>query len=569
MADGVTGLLNKGIRCLAGGGTVEEYMRQTDLSGLSHAEQEELLKLLHTARHLFQLGQAPIPVPRAKATNRARFLGLAVQEREHRQTHAVSRWLPATLRRGLVGIALSLLLFALGGGAVAAAAGSLPGSVWYPLKLATENVRLGLAPSMPARAHLYMRFANERSNEMVRLANAQNAVDEAVVQRMAQQWQGALRAAASAGGTSAHELLQAIVETSSAQHNTLLQVSSEASPALQDVLQAGAAVAADAARQAQDMLQQPPIPEATRTPTGTLPPTLLPTVPPAVAPLLTATPMTAAHPTSTASRQPGPATPASQHTPAASPTPSQTPRRSATPTATASPAAPSTAMPTATQTLRPTRTPSATRTPQATATASATAPPPTITPSFTPPPATATPTHTPGPTSTAQAVFHLTNTAHAALVPATHRIHYVICVVNDGDVPLSNVVLVARWSPQECVYLPPNNPPDQTWVIGTVAPRTRHCVLLDLSTYSTCGGRTVVNTAEVTCDQGTTTAVEFTRIGPTPGPTTSSTATPTPTATTTAEMVETATPTATATWTETPTLSPTLGMPPLGATVTR
>ncbi|MBM4430278.1 MAG: hypothetical protein FJ026_08040, partial [Chloroflexi bacterium] len=75
----MTEVLNQGIRYLASGGTLEEYMRQTDLSGLSPAEQEELHGLLHTARYLLEVGRSPIPAPRAKAANRARLLTQAVQ----------------------------------------------------------------------------------------------------------------------------------------------------------------------------------------------------------------------------------------------------------------------------------------------------------------------------------------------------------------------------------------------------------------------------------------------------------------------------------------------------------
>jgi len=124
-------------------------------------------------------------------------------------------------------------------------------------------------------------------------------------------------------------------------------------------------------------------------------------------------------------------------------------------------------------------------------------------------------------------VFSLTNTDYPDPVPATYRIYYDLCVINEGDVPLTNAVLVDSWSPLRCVYLPPDNPSKVWWAIGTIAPHTQYCVQLILNTYSVCAGSTVTNEAVLTCDQGSTRAVATTRIGPTPIPSVTSTVTPT------------------------------------------
>ena len=202
MTDDLTGLLSKGIDLLAKGRTVEECMGQVDTTSLSSAEREELHELLDTAASLLPLRQLAVPPPRSKAASRARLLSEAVQQREKGRRQAVLGGLrvPPRLRRGLLGVALSLaLLLMVGSGAVSAAVGSLPGSPLYPLKLAVEDARLTLTFSSPARTQLYMRFASERTAEMVRLAAAGRPVSETVVARMARQLQGALHAAEAVG----------------------------------------------------------------------------------------------------------------------------------------------------------------------------------------------------------------------------------------------------------------------------------------------------------------------------------------------------------------------------------
>jgi hypothetical protein len=138
----------------------------------------------------------------------------------------------------------------------------------------------------------------------------------------------------------------------------------------------------------------------------------------------------------------------------------------------------------------------------------------------------------------------------------------VICAVNDGEVPLTNVVITAKWSPIECVYLPPDNPTQISWDIGTVKPYSRNCVLFALSTYSICGGRTVANRASMTCDQGSAHAVQYTRIVGTPTP--SVTTTVTATATSTLTGTPTGTPAPTDTPTPTLTLTPLVTLTPTG-----
>ncbi len=522
MTRSITRLLSKGISHLADGGTVDEYTRQQDVSRLPDTEREELWALLNTGADLLRLQELVVPAPTAKAINRAHFLSEVVQSRISAQARREKGLVqtvrsllhllplrrnraraPAQLRRGLLGAALALvLLFAMGGGVVSAAAGSLPGSPLYPVKLAVEDARLTLTFSQAARAQLYMRFANERTTEMVRLVTEGRPVDEAVVARMAQQLGKAIWAAESTGGALGRQLLMQVIGTSNIQQNTLRRASAEAAPETRAMLDAGAIIAQQASRQAQEVLQNLPTPAATLTPTWTSTPTRIASEPSGIAPVHTTT--------ATSTKQP-----------ALTPLPVRTPPSTFT------------ATPVLSATLPVTYLPTRTRTPKL-ATAL-----PTRTRPFTPSPGeTLEPTHTP------QAVFSLTKTDHRDPVPATYRIHYEICVINEAETPLTNVVIVDKWS--DCAYLVPDNPPQVEWIIGTVEAYERRCLDFVLNTFSICGGQTVTNEAIMTCDQGTARAVQTTRLGPTPVPV--------------------ATPTMTGTVTPTLTLTPTFTITPATAT---
>ena len=553
MADHISRVLSRGIARLAEGQTVEQYMGHVDVRALGKAQREELLELLQTSARLLPLRHVAVPPPRAKAANRARFLGTVVQQKESKLTAAprVRLLFPTQLRRGLVGVAISLaLLFMVGGGAVSAAAGSLPGSTLYPLKLAVEDAQLTLAPSAPTRARLYLRFANERTREMLRLAAAGRSADAALVARLSQQLEGALQSAQAAADEQQRTLLEDVVETSATQQETLSRALEQAPPAAQPMLEVGAEAAAQTSQQAQEALKNLPPPSATPTPeiSATATATEAAVVPPQPSPTLVPSDTQPLPPTPTDTARPQVAKPTETPTPSA--TASFTPEPGTVPSATRTP------IPTSTSSPVPTRTATVTPSPVT----------PTLTPTNTPSPtATLEPTDTPLP-----AVFRLINEDNPDPVPASYRIHYVVCAMNDGEVPLTNVRITVTWSPRECLYLLPNNPPEISWDIGTIEPHARGCGFFALNTYSICGGRTAVSQAVMTCDQGSAQATQYTRIAGTPTPTFTPTqvATPTPTATLTptSESSPTATitvePTATETPTETSTPTPTLTLTP-------
>jgi len=540
MGNHLAAVLSRGIERLGQGQSIEQYMGHVDVRSLPAQERQELRDLLQLSARLLPLREATIPAAKERAANRARFLSKAVEIKQRRATGVTRpRWrLPAQLRRGLVGILVSLALLVLvGSGAASVAASSLPGSPLYPLKLTVEDTRLTLASSPPARASLYLRFANERTNEMLRLSSAGHSVSPAVVARLEQQLNGALQSVEAAQAEQQRGLLAQVIDATNTQQETLRRALDSAPPDAQATLEAGVAIAAQKGEQANNALTKLESPAAT----PTAEPSDVPAAPatpsePAAVPGDSPTPM----PTDTS---PAATTATGTAPPAVEPTGTPAARPSGTPSVTPSMPATPGAKPSATLSPEPTRTASAT----------ASAVPPTSTATSVPP--SPTPTFTVQPSDTPAPKFRLTNEDNPDPVPASYRIHYVVCVVNEGQVPLTNVTIIDQWSPRECLYYLPGNPSELRWDVGTVEAGRRECVLFSLNTYSTCGGRTAVNQASMTCDQGSSSAVQYTQIAGTPTPTFTPTVTTTVTSTLTLTPTGTLTPTATLTeaptWTAT------------------
>lgn len=79
------------------------------------------------------------------------------------------------------------------GGTVAAAAGSLPDSALYPVKIGVEDIRLSLAEEPAEQAKLAMEFAGERLQELQQMALQGVAPTDEVMNRLHVQLQTALQ----------------------------------------------------------------------------------------------------------------------------------------------------------------------------------------------------------------------------------------------------------------------------------------------------------------------------------------------------------------------------------------
>lgn len=104
------------------------------------------------ARHLEAIGRAQSPSGR------------------HRLVHA-PRW----RRRTAAALVAAVLVLASGAGTVWAAQSALPGDVLYPVKRASESVRLALARDPGAKARLHLELADRRLEELRALLERRRA----------------------------------------------------------------------------------------------------------------------------------------------------------------------------------------------------------------------------------------------------------------------------------------------------------------------------------------------------------------------------------------------------------
>jgi len=158
------GILNECLeRLLVRGETIEQCLQ-------SYPEQAaELKPLLETA---LVARKASAIQPRTDFKARARYqFRSALQEIAARKSRPFWGWFP----QWATAVAIVLVLLLAGGGTVAAAADSMPDSPLYPVKLATEQVRLTLTPSQIGKARLCTELADKRVAEIIYMANKGDA----------------------------------------------------------------------------------------------------------------------------------------------------------------------------------------------------------------------------------------------------------------------------------------------------------------------------------------------------------------------------------------------------------
>ena len=148
-------------RILTRGETVEQCLA-------SYPEQAaELEPLLQTA---LSTKETLAIKPRPEFRERARYqLRAALQEMEEKRQRrfAFFSWQP----RWATAVVAVLILLLAGSGTVAAAGNSMPDGTLYPVKLATEKVRLVLTPSALGKAELYAKLADKRVTEIIKMAD--------------------------------------------------------------------------------------------------------------------------------------------------------------------------------------------------------------------------------------------------------------------------------------------------------------------------------------------------------------------------------------------------------------
>ncbi len=156
---GFNNILDECLERLLRGETIEHCLH-------SYPEQAaELEPLLQTA---LAVKKASTIQPRAEFRTRARDqFRSALQKIEPKRGYRLfglpSGW--------AIAATTILILLVLGAGTVAAASNSMPDGVLYQVKLATEQVRLTLTPSVQGKAELWARIADKRVAEIIYLVS--------------------------------------------------------------------------------------------------------------------------------------------------------------------------------------------------------------------------------------------------------------------------------------------------------------------------------------------------------------------------------------------------------------
>jgi hypothetical protein len=150
-------------RIVLDGETMEQCLR------LYPEQAAELKPLLETVLSVKE-ASAIQPRPEFKARARYRFRS-ALGEKTAPKHRSFFGWLP----RWATALAIVLVVLMAGGGTVAAASNSMPDSILYPVKLATENVQLALTTSELGKARLCANFADRRVAEIIYMADRGDA----------------------------------------------------------------------------------------------------------------------------------------------------------------------------------------------------------------------------------------------------------------------------------------------------------------------------------------------------------------------------------------------------------
>jgi len=150
-------------RIVVDGETLEQCLKR-------YPEQAAELKPLLETVLAVKEASAVEPRPEFKARARYQFRS-ALQEKAAPKRRPFFGWVP----RWATALAIVLVVLMAGGGTVAAASNSMPDSILYPVKLATENVQLALTTSELGRARLCAGFADRRVVEIIYMADRGDA----------------------------------------------------------------------------------------------------------------------------------------------------------------------------------------------------------------------------------------------------------------------------------------------------------------------------------------------------------------------------------------------------------
>jgi len=183
-----------------------------------------------------------------------------ISQKTARPSPALSGQQKETRNMSFLALKLALILvvaFGSVGGTFAAAADSLPGTVVYPLKLAVEDIRLELTQDPFDQAIMHLEFAQERIQEMVRIAAKDDVPKEGLLTRTQSHMSTAFQITALASDEEMRELLTQIHKITGASRSDLELAQEEAQAQIQERLQQASSMMAQWQRETENGLQDP------------------------------------------------------------------------------------------------------------------------------------------------------------------------------------------------------------------------------------------------------------------------------------------------------------------------
>ena len=181
--------------------------------------------------------------PQAAARGRANFLKQAAVLRQpvSRETNRRQNWVNSTIfplfqrkerfpmLNSLIAVVLAVVvLFGGSGATVAAAQGSLPDQILYPLKTWSEDAVLSLTGSTQTRLQYVLDFSDRRVLEMTRLLADGKTIPAGVETRLQNELDLVLELIAGMNDTQALQQLQMIIQRADAQYQTMTMLMSGA-----------------------------------------------------------------------------------------------------------------------------------------------------------------------------------------------------------------------------------------------------------------------------------------------------------------------------------------------------
>jgi len=201
---------------------------------------DRLRPLLEMAQATRRYYEAVPEAPGGLVAGRERLLAVAARQRARgvgatsatrtATTRTAGRKMKLVLATRLVAVLLVVVVgtAALGGGVVWAAGDSLPGDLLYPVKLATEDVRLALTSAPAGQVDLALQFVEERAEEVRTLVATGRQVPDETIARMERHIERALTQAAWASDEEMTGLLTRVAERTRTQAQVLEQVQATA-----------------------------------------------------------------------------------------------------------------------------------------------------------------------------------------------------------------------------------------------------------------------------------------------------------------------------------------------------